>query len=124
MSEVKFNGLNSNYSYYQTNSKKQSEEQKAEVNQDAPKKETVNADKMLDAMSLIGAQNFIGVQNKAEVNPAKFLTEDRISDIESSMAMFEQGVETYADAIKAEFGNAISEAEVYSLAAKAFALEA
>jgi len=123
MSEVKFNGLNSNYAFYQANAKQaKTEEQKADSQPAAVQKEQVSADKVLDAMTILGAQNFANVQ-KADVDPAKFLSADRISDIESSMAAFEKGVETYASAIKAEFGNALSETEVYSLAANTFALE-
>lgn len=123
MSEVQFGGLKGNYGFYQKDNVKPQEKEAAKETQKAPEKtESANPEKVLDALNLMGAQNFAQVQGKLSVNPAKYLSDERISSIEASMADFEKGVNKYAEAIEAEFGSAFSEDTKLALAANAFAL--
>ncbi len=123
MSEVQFNGLKGNFNFYRKeDSKPVVEEQNQQLAPAADKKE-VPADKVLDAMEFLGQQNLAYVSGKINVDPAKYLDEARISSIQDSMAAFEKGVEKYAGAIKAEFGNVLSDDTVLALAANSFALE-
>ncbi len=125
MSEVQFNSLKGNYGYYLNDESKAAPEEKAEQQASvAPETKSADPSKVLDALSFMGAQNLVNVSGKSPVNPADFLSSDRISDIESSMIDFEDGTEEYAQAIKSEFGNMFSEETIYALAAEAFALDA
>ncbi|MCD8024332.1 MAG: hypothetical protein LUE64_02230 [Candidatus Gastranaerophilales bacterium] len=124
MSEVQFSGLKGNYSFYQ-------KDDSAAVTDEAKTQETgvsseakgADPDKVMDALAYIGAQNLVNISGKMPVNPADYLSEESIASIEESMTQFEEGVEKYADVIKAEFGGMFSEDQVYALAAGAFALE-
>ncbi len=124
MSEIKFNAFNGGYGFYnkEETAQKPVEEEKSQVVQNNT--QNVAPDKVLDAMNLLGAQNISQISGKIQTNPANFLSEERISDIEKSMALFEQGVEKYAGSIKEEFGNVLGEKTVYALAAEAFSLNA
>lgn len=123
MSEIKFNSLGGNYGFYQKDDSKP--EIKEEAKNQAPSQESkgVAPDKVLDALSFMGAQNFAQVNKPSIPDVSKYLSDDRIASIEDSINnVFDKGVEKYAEAIKAEFGNAFSEETIYALAANAFAV--
>lgn len=84
-----------------------------------------NADDVLKAMNFAGMQNMaqISFNEAREVNPADYLDEKRISDIEAMMAEFELGVEQTANTIEAEFPGVFSDASRLALAANIFAAE-
>lgn len=125
MSEVQFNGLSGNYGFYLKNdSKSASEEETVQNSSAASEAQSADPDKVMEALSFIGAQNYINVAGKMPVDPADYLSEERIGDIEDSIKLFEEGTDVYAEAIKAEFGDLFSEDTVYALAANAFALNA
>ncbi len=110
---------------------KKSNAQKQEAEKEAPKASVGSEEKRIDADALFNAMNIAGMQNKAQitrseskvVNPADYLTEDRISDIEAMMGEFENGVGAIADVITDEFPGAMAEDAVNALAAKIFAAE-
>ena len=85
---------------------------------------SVDRDDLLNAMDLVGLQNKpqIGSAGVKGVNPADFLSGDRISDIEAMMAEFESGVNGVADVIGQEFPD-MSEADKNALAAMVYAQE-
>ena len=84
-----------------------------------------------DVENLFNAMNIAGLQNKAqiekaskkEVNPADYLSESRVSDIEAMMGKFENGVNEIANAIEVEFPQTFSQAQKNALAARIFAQE-
>ena len=125
MSEIKLNGLNSNYGFYQKDDSEpavKSDVQKSEPK--APETKSVNPDKVFDVLDVLGRQNAINDQGKVSIDPKDYLSEDRIASIESSIAEFEKGVEKYANAVREEFGGVFSEDTVLAVAANAFALNA
>ena len=124
MNNLHINNFGGNYGFYDHDDAKAKKEEK-EVKEEVivNKLETVEPEKVLDALNLLGAQNMAKV-SKTQINPADFLSEERIASIEESMKLFEQGVEKYAGAVKEEFGNAFSDNVVYALAAEAFSREA
>lgn len=80
---------------------------------------------ILNALDISGAQNLAFV-SKTEVqapNPADYLDEARISDIEAMMAEFDNGVNQVADIIEAEFPNMFAPDVKNSMAARIFAAE-
>ena len=84
-----------------------------------------DADAMFSAMNIVGMQNFAQI-NRAQVqnvDPTKYLDENRISDIEAAMAEFENGVDLIAQTIEAEFPNSFSDEQKYALAATVYAAE-
>ena len=83
---------------------------------------SVNRDDLLNAMNMVGLQNLPQITSAGtkEINPAEFLEEGRIADIEAMMAEFENGVNIIAEAIRKEFPE-MSEADINTLAALIFA---
>ena len=117
-----------NYTVGNSGAKKQKKEQKPEEElQMQPSGEnlkSVNRDDLLNAMNLVGLQNKPQINSAGlkEVNPADFLSGERVSDIEAMMAEFEAGVSAAAKVIGEEFPE-LSEANVNALAARIFAQE-
>ena len=84
-----------------------------------------NPNGILSALDIAGMQNLAFV-SKAEAktpNPADFLDEGRIADIEAMMAEFESGVGQVAQTIEAEFPGMFSPDQLNALAAEVFAAE-
>ena len=124
MSEIKLNGYGDNFGFFKKDeAKKQNVEKEEVLATHQGSANSVAPEKMLDAMEILGAQNMASVNSKAQINPAAFLSDDRIASIEDSMKLFEKGVEKYAGAVQKEFGEALGEKAVYALAAEAFAKE-
>jgi len=105
--------------------------QRSDEKQEAPKANVGGETKSIDSEALFNAMNIAGLQNKVnissverrEINPADYLTEDRISDIEAMMGKFEDGVGTIANAIEAELPGFFAEDVKNALAAKIYAEE-
>ena len=84
-----------------------------------------------DVENFFNAQNLAGLQNlafisKSEIqmpNPADFLDETRIGDIEAMMAEFEAGVSNIIPVLEEEFPGMFSQEQMNALAAKIFAAE-
>ena len=89
----------------------------------AGEKEDLKSEAVLDAMSIVGAQNkaLITQTERKEINPADYLDQDRISDIEAMMGKFEDGVNVVADTIEKEFPGFFAEDTKNALAAKIYA---
>ncbi len=124
MSEVQLNGLKGNYGFYQKeNSKPVVEEETTKQTLDKSNLHQASAESVMNALSLIGQQNLVHVASAkpAAVDPAKYLSQERIASIENSMKTFEAGVEKYASAFKAEFG--LSDGAAMELAAQTLLLE-
>ena len=86
---------------------------------------TFNPDSVMSALGNMGAYNLISI-NKAEaqaVNPADYLSEERMSDIEAMMAEFEAGVNQYVSVLEDEFSGAMTPAQMNALAAQIYAQE-
>ncbi len=97
-----------NYSIGNSGARQAREEKADESKAEELRKESIstfNPDKMLDAMETQGLQNLaqVNLVSKKEVNPAEFLSEDRIADIEAMMGEFEIGVNKIADVLEEEF---------------------
>ena len=111
---------------------KQGNVQKETGKEEAPKANVAESnEKSIDKEAFLNAMDIAGMQNKIQiaktekkaVNPADFLNEDRISDIEAMMGKFEDGVNSVANAIEAEFPGFFAEDTKNALAAKIFAQE-
>ena len=104
---------------------------KSEAKEEAVKANVGGEAKNLDAEAVFNALNIAGLQNKAqiakaekkEINPADYLTQDRIADIEAMMGKFEDGVGVVADAIENEFPGFFAADAKNALAAKLYAAE-
>ena len=91
-------------------------------NQQSQNAQIFDVEAMFNALNIVGMQNMMHV-NKAdskEVNPADYLDENRINDIEAMMAEFEAGVETAANTIEAEFPGMFSAEQKNALGAQIF----
>ena len=80
---------------------------------------------VMDALGVAGQYN-VATLGIAHTDPSKYLTPERIADIEASMVVFDKGVKTHYNALKDEFGHlsefgSISEADKFEMAAKSFA---
>ena len=86
---------------------------------------TYNPENVLTAMQTLGAYNLVNV-NKTDasaVDPTKYLSEERIADIEAMMAEFDDGVEELAVIIDEELPDDVSQATINALAASLYAQE-
>ncbi len=97
-----------NFSIGNSGARQAKEERPEESKAEELRKESIstfNPEKMLGAMEAQGLQNLaqVNIVSKKEVNPAEFLTEDRIADIEAMMGEFENGVGKIADVLEEEF---------------------
>ncbi len=97
-----------NFSVGSSNARQTKQEKSEESKAEESRKESISTfspEKMLGAMEAQGLQNLaqVNVVSKKEVNPAEFLTEDRIADIEAMMGEFENGVSKVADVLEEEF---------------------
>ena len=84
-----------------------------------------NPEGILDALGIAGMQNLAFI-SKSEVqapNPSDFLSQERISDIEASMAEFEAGVNNIVNVLDGEFPGLFDDEQKYALAANIFAAE-
>ena len=104
---------------------KQKQEQVAQEAKNEGVKKEVSPDELFSAMNIAGLQNKaqININSRAELNPADYLSEDRIKDIEAMMGKFESGVSQVADMIEAEFPSALSQQDKLALAANIYAAE-
>ena len=84
-----------------------------------------SADDVMEALGIAGMQNlvFVSKTDSKEVNPADYLDEKRISDIEAMMAEFDSGVSQIAEIIGTEFSGKLDPAQTYALAAQIYAAE-
>ena len=111
----------------QGGSPKKSEEKASETQtqNQAQTTSSANPSEVMNALGLAGMQNlaFISKAGAKEVNPADYLDEGRISDIEAMMAEFETGVDAIGNQIEAEFPGMFSVANRNALAASIYAAE-
>lgn len=95
-------------------------------NQQQQTKSSYNPDDVLAAMGLEGSYNMMNINktnSKGSVDPTKYLSEERISDIEAGMAEFESGVNEALLVLENEFPGMFTEEQKYALAAQIFAAE-
>ncbi len=87
-------------------------------------KTELNPDEMFSAMNIAGLHNKaqINFVSEKEINPADFLSEERIADIEAMMERFDSGVNSVAEIVGNELPG-ISEQNKNALAAEIFARE-
>lgn len=103
--------------------------QQQEVKDEAQKAQTGVEQKDAYAESVFSAMNIAGMQNmtqiaraeRKEINPADYLSADRIADIEAMMGKFDDGVGTVADTIEQELPGFFAADVKNALAAKIFA---
>lgn len=86
-----------------------------------------------DSEQILNALGFMGLAAKAqhgigEIDPKRYLTPDRIADIEKSMGVFQGGVAKQQAMLEDEFGflpeySSLSDADKLEMAAKAFAAD-
>lgn len=113
-----------------SNRRSASKEREAQKEEQAPNMQAQampsgDREDILNALNITGTQNLAFV-SKTEVqapNPADYLDEARISDIEAMMAEFDNGVNQVADIIEAEFPNMFAPDVKNSMAARIFAAE-
>lgn len=83
-----------------------------------------DVDDYYSALGMVGMQNMAFVSKTDSIpNPDDYLSQDRISDIEAAMAVFENGVDEIANTIDAEFPNMFAPDQRNALAAQIFAAE-
>lgn len=87
--------------------------------------QSVDPKAVLDAMNARANYNVagIGINN---IDPKKYLSPERMKDIEASMTQFTSGVDSHLEALNQEFGHLgeytnLSETDKYEMAAKSFA---
>lgn len=106
--------------------------QKQEVKEEAQKaqagvggQQSVNAESVFSALNIAGMQNLsqINRSERKEINPADYLSADRIADIEAMMGKFDDGVSKVADTIEQELPGFFAADAKNALAAKIFAGE-
>lgn len=110
----------------QVNSQAPKTEQKAEEKV-AEVKTVAYEDKssqILDSLDLTAKYNAASLGFK-QVEPSRYLTPERMADIEASMTVFNKGVKAHLSALNGEFGHlsefsSLSEAEKLEMAAKSF----
>ena len=79
---------------------------------------------VLNSLDLWGKQNLVGVTQT--IDPTKYLSPERIAEIEASMGVFEAGVEEQAELLENEFGHLapfanVSESDKLAMAAQSWA---
>ena len=99
------------------------EETKASVGGEVRK--DVEPDVFFETLDNLAVQGQLQVSQtgKKEINPADYLSQDRIADIEAMMGEFENGVDTVANTIESEFPGFFSAETKNALAAGIFAGE-
>ena len=123
VNQVRFGNFSTGNSYAKQAKEEKPEENKAEE----IRKESIstfNPENVLGAMDAQGLQNLaqVNMVSKKEVNPADYLTEDRIADIEAMMVKFEDGVNLTANILEEDFPM-MSPDNRLALAAHIFAAE-
>lgn len=112
---------------YSKNAKSKKEElTDAPQNQPQQTKSSYNPDNVLAAMGLEGSYNMMNINKSNSLDnvvPTKYLSEERISDIEAGMAEFETGVDEALEVLENEFPGMFTEEQKYALAAQIFAAE-
>lgn len=106
--------------------KKEAKKEEAVLQQTPQNQESKNPDEVLNALNITGMQNAaqINLSNASEIpDVSKYLSDERIADIEAMMAEFESGVDGAKQVISGEFPGMFSEAQTNALAAAAFARE-
>ena len=103
INQVRFGG----FSVGNSNTRQAKEEKFEDSKAEEFRKESIstfNPEKIMGAMEAQGLQNLaqVNLVSKKEVDPADFLTEDRIADIEAMMGEFEIGVGKIADVLEEE----------------------
>ena len=84
----------------------------------------VSAEDFYSAMNIAALQNKAQIAvNKKEINPADYLSPERISDIEAAMGRFDSGVNRVADTIEQEFPGMFAPDAKLALAAQVFSRE-
>ncbi len=104
---------------------------KQEQKEEAPKAIVSGEGQNTEGKDFLDALNIAGLQNKAqisrvdrkEVNPAEFLSAERIADIEAMMGKFEDGVASVANVIEQELPGFFAADVKNALAAKIYAEE-
>ena len=86
--------------------------------------EQKDAQSVLNSLDLLGKQNLVNVTQT--IDPTKYLSPERIADIEASMNTFELGVEEQAELLNSEFGHlapfaGMSESDKMAMAAQSWA---
>ncbi len=107
------------------NKEREAQKEEQAPNMQAQAMPSADREDILNALNITGTQNLAFV-SKTEVqapNPADYLDEARISDIEAMMAEFDNGVNQVADIIEAEFPNMFAPDVKNSMAARIFAAE-
>lgn len=106
--------------------KKETKKEEAVSQQTPQNQESKNPDEVLNALNITGMQNAaqINLSNASEIpDVSKYLSDERIADIEAMMAEFESGVDGAKQVIGGEFPGMFSEAQTNALAAATFARE-
>ena len=98
-------------------------ESKQDDNKQTVQYEQKDPQAVLNSLDLMGKQNFVGIPQA--IDPTKYLSQERIAEIEASMAVFESGVEEQAELLENEFGHLapfanMSEADKLGMAAQSW----
>lgn len=88
---------------------------------------SVDPGKMMNALDVAGQYNATNL-GISQVDPRRYLSPERINEIEASMVKFEGGTQAHLAAFENEFGHlgeysALNDSEKLEMAAKSFALE-
>ncbi len=121
--------INSNFGYSSVNGANIRQQKQEQKNNDVQEKEetlvqtqnetTQNApEEVLDFMSALSTYGQAGITKTSvkNIDPTKYLSSDRIANIEKLMQEFDKKYDESYDAIKAEFGDKLSENAMRSLA--------
>ena len=109
--------------FLRNNKEDASETQTQAQNQQVQNQQGFDIEGFFNAQNLAGLQNLAFI-SKSEVqmpNPADFLDDARINDIEAMMTEFEAGVNNIFSVLQEEFSGMIPEEKMYEFAASMFA---
>ena len=98
-------GANTNFYIQSQSLKKEEDTKKTQVKQNETveeKNETKDPNAILDAMQMSAIQNKAIAFGRL-INPAKYLSQERINDIQTSMGYYENNVENALSAMDSEF---------------------
>ncbi len=108
-----------------TNAKKNEQKEEASKGIVSGEVQNLEGKDFLNALNIAGMQNIAQISRveRKEVNPADYLSAERVADIEAMMGKFEDGVDSVANVIEQELPGFFAADVKNALAAKIFAQE-
>ena len=121
INQVRFGNFAIGTSRGNLSQKQEAKEENITKQPQIPEGSKISAEDFYSAMNITAMQNKAQITvNRKEINPADYLSPERISDIEAAMNRFDLGVNKVADAIEQEFPGTFAPEAKMALAAQVF----